>query len=114
MEDAWDCAGYPPGKGRAEAMRDLKVIVESTARKIENGEPVQGGPTLEGMSPGLSKLIAKWFGWSGTAEQAREQVEALVEKVEETRDPDLVWAALDALAKASVPVYQAAKRAAQG
>lgn len=110
MRGAWDCAGYPSDKNRAEAMRDLKRTVEDTAKKIEDGKHVKGGPTLEDMSPGLPGRIAEWFGWKGTAEQAREEVEALVDKVDETGDPDLVWAALDSLAGAGVPVYQGAKR----
>jgi hypothetical protein len=45
----------------------------------------------------------------GLAEQAREEVGALVGEVEETADPDLVWAALDALAEVDVPTYRAVK-----
>ena len=110
MQDAWDCAGYPPGKDRASAHRDLVRIVEDTAQKIEDGERVWGGPNLDGMSPGVPAKIAEWFGWMGTAEQAREEIEAMLEKVDKTADPDLVWDSLDALAKVDVPVYQKAKR----
>ena len=110
MQDAWDCAGYASGKDRAEAMRDLETIVEDTEAKLEGGRPVQGGPTLEQMAPGVPAKIAEWFGWKGSAEQAREEVEALVGRVGETVDPDLVWDALDALAKVDAPVYQNAKR----
>jgi hypothetical protein len=87
-------------------MRDMQRIVEDTAKKIEDGKPVQGGQTLEGMSPGLPGKIAERWGWDTSAEQ----VLGLIEHAEETGNPDLVWESLDALAKASVAVYQKAKK----
>jgi putative DNA primase/helicase len=48
---------------RAEAVRDLEGIVKDTAQKIVAGEAVVGGPTLEEASPGLPKLLSRWWGW---------------------------------------------------
>ena len=47
----------------AEAVRDLEGIVKDTAQKIVAGEDVVGGPTLEEASPGLPKLLSRWWEW---------------------------------------------------
>ena len=37
--------------------------MRDTAQKIAAGEAVVGGPTLEQASPGLPKLLSRWWGW---------------------------------------------------
>ena len=56
---AWHAAGADT----AEAVRDLEGIVKDTAQKIVAGEAVVGGPTLEQTSPGLPKVLSRWWGW---------------------------------------------------
>ncbi len=70
LKEAWSAAG---GDSR-EAIRDIEGIVKDTARKIEDGEPVVGGPVLESIAPGVVGLLARWWGWSKDA--------ALVETME--------------------------------
>lgn len=69
---AWHAAGADA----REALRDLEGIVRDTAARIEAGEPVVGGPTLEEVAPGIVRLLSKWWGWerksgseSGDAEE---------------------------------------------
>jgi len=47
----------------ADAVRDLERIVRDTAQKILAGEEVVGGPTLEQVSPGLPRVLSRWWGW---------------------------------------------------
>jgi hypothetical protein len=63
LKAAWDAEGYPDGKSKREAHRDLGAIVRDTAEKLAAGEPVLGGPTLEESAPGVVKLLSKWWGW---------------------------------------------------
>ena len=70
MEAAWDAAGYPPGKDRAEAHRDLGIIVRDTAEAMDAGGEVSGGPTLDKEhAPGLPRAIAKAWGWGRDADR---------------------------------------------
>ncbi len=46
-----------------EAVQDLKGIVGDTRRRLAESENAFGGPTLEEASPGLPKLLARWWGW---------------------------------------------------
>ncbi len=46
-----------------EALRDLEGIVSDTARNLEAGERVVGGPTLEEYAPGIVRVLCKWWGW---------------------------------------------------
>lgn len=53
-----------------EAVRDLKGIVRDTASRLEAGEPVVGGPTLEEASPGVVRLLCKWWSWDNRKPEA--------------------------------------------
>jgi P4 family phage/plasmid primase-like protien len=56
-------AWHAVGADSEEAVRDLQWIVRDTAQKIAAGEAVVGGPTLAEASPGLPKLLSRWWGW---------------------------------------------------
>jgi len=60
MEAAWSVAG---GAGH-EALRDLAGIVRDTARKVALGAEVVGGGHLEEISPGMPRLLSRWWGWT--------------------------------------------------
>ncbi|MDP9479557.1 MAG: bifunctional DNA primase/polymerase [Actinomycetota bacterium] len=75
---AWDAAGYPEGKSRSEARRDLAGLASDTAEKLEEDGEVQGGPILDEYAPGLPKAIAKVWGWKMGKEQKPSQAEVLV------------------------------------
>ncbi len=64
-----------------EAVDDLKGIVSDTARNLEAGEPVTGGPTLEEGAPGIVGRLCKWWGWERTQSSNNAEV------VEEERKP---------------------------
>lgn len=68
LKAAW----YAAHADTAEALRDLEGIVRDTAEKIERGEPVTGGPTLEETAPGVVKLLSKWWGWGREAGPERD------------------------------------------
>ncbi|MDP9476639.1 MAG: phage/plasmid primase, P4 family, partial [Actinomycetota bacterium] len=68
---AWDVAGYPEGKSRSEAHRDLDGIVRDTAEKFEGDGEVKGGPTLEELAPGVPRLISRWWGWGKEGNKGR-------------------------------------------
>jgi putative DNA primase/helicase len=63
MLAAWDAAGYPSERDKRDARRDLEGIVRDTAEKIERGEEVIGGRTLEEIKPGLVRKISRYWGW---------------------------------------------------
>jgi hypothetical protein len=46
-----------------DAVRDIESIVRDTARKLAEGKPVVGGPTLDDIVPGVTHRLAKWWGW---------------------------------------------------
>jgi hypothetical protein len=46
-----------------DAVRDIESIVRDTARKLADGKPVVGGPTLDDIVPGVTHHLAKWWGW---------------------------------------------------
>jgi putative DNA primase/helicase len=46
-----------------EAFRDLEGIVRDTRDALRGSRPVTGGPTLDELSPGLPRALAKAFGW---------------------------------------------------
>lgn len=57
-------AGWHAGEGDSkDAVRDIKGIVKDTAGKLEAGKSVVGGLKLEGMVPGLVKVLETWWGW---------------------------------------------------
>ena len=57
--EAWGAVGADSD----EAVKDIKGIVKDTYRKLDEGEEVVGGPTLDGIAPGVPKLLSKWWGW---------------------------------------------------
>jgi hypothetical protein len=59
MEAAWRVAG---GADR-EAHRDLLGIVRDTARNLTRGAEVVGGGRLEELSPGMTRLLSRWWDW---------------------------------------------------
>jgi hypothetical protein len=63
LKAAWDARGWPDEGSRRSAHRDIEGIVRDTATRVEAGEPVVGGPTLEESAPGVVKQIHKWWGW---------------------------------------------------
>jgi hypothetical protein len=67
LKAAWDAKGWPGEKEKREAHRDLEGIVRDTAESLASGRPVVGGPTLEGSTPGVVRLLSKWWGWDMTA-----------------------------------------------
>jgi Bifunctional DNA primase/polymerase, N-terminal len=44
-------------------LRDRLRAVETTAEKIAAGERVKGGPQLEKLAPGITKVMRGWLGW---------------------------------------------------
>ena len=72
LKAAWHAAGADT----REALRDLEGIVSDTARNLEAGECVVGGPTLEEYAPGMVRVLCKWWGWErndGAATEAGEE-----------------------------------------
>lgn len=59
LRASWHAAGADS----REALRDLEGIVSDTARNLEAGEHVVGGPTLEEPVPGIVRVLCKWWGW---------------------------------------------------
>ncbi len=68
MKEAWSAGGGDT----PDAVRDIEGIVRDTARKISDGGPVVGGPTLESLAPGVVGLLTKWWGW-GKDESLKER-----------------------------------------
>jgi hypothetical protein len=60
MDAAW---GVASGASQ-EALRDLANIVRDTARNLALGAEVVGGGSLEEMSPGMPRLLSRWWGWT--------------------------------------------------
>ncbi len=61
MLEGWRSAGGDS----PEAIRDIEGIVRDTARKLDGGESVVGGPTLDDLVPGMVGTLARWWGWRG-------------------------------------------------
>jgi hypothetical protein len=61
---AWDAKGWPDEGSKREAHRDLEGIVRDTAESLVAGEPVVGGPTVEEYTPGMVRILCKWWSWS--------------------------------------------------
>src|SRR5215217_5367323 len=61
LRGAWDAKGWPSDQDRREAHRDLERAVKDTARKLEQGGRVKGGPKLEEMEPGMATRIADYW-----------------------------------------------------
>lgn len=60
VQSAWRAAAADS----REAVRDLEGIVTDTAQKIQVGDPVVGGLTLEELAPGVVQRLYRWWGWS--------------------------------------------------
>jgi hypothetical protein len=89
---AWEYRNAPN-----EGLRDLYNAIQSTASKIDVGEPVSGGPTLAGLLPGIGEQILsrlnQWFGWVLTPEEKAEQ-----ERQERVKRAQEAWPACETLA----------------
>ena len=59
MEAAWSAAG---GADR-DAHRNLLGILRDTARNLARGAEVVGGGRLEELSPGMTRILSRWWGW---------------------------------------------------
>lgn len=101
LRAAWAIGGYPADKDKREAHRALEGVVSGTAEKIENGENVVGGPTLEDGSPGVVKLLCKWWGWERKSEAVQQPARevSVPEPVPET----MPWPALNDAALYGLP-----------
>lgn len=54
-----------------EAKREQSV--RDTLKKLENGDPATGGPTLDELAPGVPRLLAKWWGWKSNGARGQKQ-----------------------------------------
>lgn len=72
MDAAWDVVGGASD----EARRDLVGIVRDTARNLALGAEVVGGGRLEELSPGVPRLLSRWWGWA----QHKDRAEAAPEE----------------------------------
>ncbi len=61
MLEGWRAAGGDS----PEAIRDIGGIVRDTARKLDGGEKVVGGQTLDDLVPGMVGVLSRWWGWRG-------------------------------------------------
>jgi Bifunctional DNA primase/polymerase, N-terminal len=75
LKAAWDAKGWSGEKEKREAHRDLEAIMRDTAEKLEAGDLVTGGPTLEEYAPGIVRLLCKWWGWEKEARAKNETEE---------------------------------------
>jgi len=75
LKAAWDARGWSDEHSKREAHRDLEGIVSDTVVNLQRGEPVVGGPTLEEYTPGLVRLLCKWWGWEREKPEAPEPEE---------------------------------------
>lgn len=98
LRAAWHAAGA----GTGEALRDLEGIVRDTTARIEAGERVVGGPTVEEAAPGVVGVLCRWWGW-----KKREQESPAEEKEERRNQADrLIGYALEALGDSALFVDQ--------
>ena len=92
---------HAAGADSREAVRDLEGIVRDTAARIEAGERVVGGPTLEEAAPGVVGLLCKWWGWK------RQEQSPAEEKEDRRNQADrLIGYALEDLAEGALFVDQ--------
>lgn len=75
LKAAWDAKGWPREGLRREAHHAIGGNVCDTAARIEGGERVVGGPTLEESAPGVVGLLCKWWGWKGQEQAPAEEKE---------------------------------------
>lgn len=66
LRAAWDAGGYPTEQDKREAHRDLETAVNSTRERLAQGEAVKGGGELDRMEPGMTKTLARYWGWSSS------------------------------------------------
>jgi Bifunctional DNA primase/polymerase, N-terminal len=95
---AWAAAGGAD----QDAHRDLDGIIRDTSEKLAAGENVSGGPTLDELAPGVSRLLTRWWGWGqesrevAAPEQSDEEEEAPKRRKQLRSQPDrLIDYALD-------------------
>jgi hypothetical protein len=56
MEAAICASGDEEASSRLGDVRD-------TLRKVSDGHPTTGGPTLDGLAPGVADQLQRWYGW---------------------------------------------------
>jgi DNA-binding transcriptional ArsR family regulator len=98
MDAAWGVAG---GADR-EARRDLVGIVRDTTRNLALGAEVVGGGRLEQMSPGMPRLLSRWWGW--TNDRARLEVDDAPEAGDRRITPSVFPSAAELMAREIPPV----------
>jgi DNA-binding transcriptional ArsR family regulator len=98
MDAAWGVVG---GADR-EARRDLVGIVSDTARNLALGTEVVGGGRLEEMSPGMPRLLSRW--WSWTKDRACLDVDDAPEAGDRRITPSAFPSAAELMAREIPPV----------
>jgi DNA-binding transcriptional ArsR family regulator len=98
MEVAWGVAGG----ASQEALRDLANIVRDTARNLALGAEVVGGGSLEEMSPGMPRLLSRWWGW--TKDRACLEVDDAPEAGDRRITPSVFPSAAELMAREIPPV----------
>ncbi len=71
LRAAWEIGDYPNDSDRREALRSLEGVVSDTARNLEVGDKVSGGPTLDGMCPGMVKQLCNYWSWGRRTDNER-------------------------------------------
>lgn len=67
LKAAWHAAGADS----VEAIRDLEAIARDTTENLAAGELVVGGPTLEEFTPGIVRLLCKWWAESAAVSRSK-------------------------------------------
>ncbi len=99
---AWDTRGFPGEREKREAHSDLEGVVRDTARNIAAGAKASGGRFLEEMRPGLPRTLARYWGWSETAEPAPDAAASAAEDKPPAPEP-VPWPVLDEAALHGLP-----------
>jgi hypothetical protein len=61
-------AWHAGGADSRDAIRDVEGIVSDTARSLEAGQEVVGGPTLSQTAPDVPETLARWWRWERATE----------------------------------------------
>src|SRR5215211_494178 len=64
LKAAWDAREWSDERSKRQAHDDLEGIVRDTATNIMEEQPVIGGPTLDETVPGLTRKLARFWGWN--------------------------------------------------
>lgn len=75
LRAAWEIGDYPNDSDRREALRSLEGVVSDTARNLKAGDKVSGGPTLDGMCPGMVKQLCNYWSWGRLTDNERAEGE---------------------------------------